>query len=296
MRTRPISDNKQKLIDEYNASPLKVGETVSVPKALITSYLRECDVDKTEYCTIESLDGGIFVFEGHPRDRKPYHKSIQIKESDIKGRYDVINVGANPFDESNNSVRPVAYSFDSILFGLDILGDKRIGKEYYDINGSKISECNWNPFVYTKEGKKEYYQRDFVWTERDKQLLVESIYQGIDCGKILVRKRGWGELEAMQAAGETELAFNDLVDGKQRLNAVKEFIEGKFRDMQGNYYSDLSPKSQSKFTSHQLFSYAEMPESTKDSDVIKQFLKMNFAGVPQSIEHIEFVKTINNKL
>ncbi len=296
MRSRPISDKQQKQIDDYNASPLIVGEVVLVDKSLISSYVRDVDKGKTEHCTIESLDGGIFIFEGHARDRRPYHKAIQITESDIKGRYNVINIGANPFEESNNSIRPVAFSFDSILFGLDILGEKRIGREYYEMKGIKVSECNWNPYVYNKEGKKEYYQRDFVWTEKDKQLLVESIYQGIDCGKILVRKRGWKELEAMQAAGETELAFNDLVDGKQRLNAVKEFIEGKYSDMHGNYFSDLSAYSQNKFTNHQLFSYAEMPEFTRDSDVIKQFLKLNFSGVPQSVEHIEFVKLINNKL
>ncbi len=135
-----------------------------------------------------------------------------------------------------------------------------------------------------------------MWSLQDKQLLIESLYQGIDCGKILIRKRAWSEITAMRAKGETELSFNDIVDGKQRLHTIKEFILGEFPDMQGNYFGDLSYKSQHLFTNNQQFSYAEMPENTKDADVIKQFLKMNFAGVPQSKEHIEFVKSIQGKI
>ena len=70
----------------------------------------------------------------------------------------------------------------------------------------------------------------------------------------------------------------------------------EFPDMHGNFYSDLSFMSQHKFTSHQLLSYAEMPEDSNDEDVIRQFLKLNFAGVPQSKEHIEFVKSLQSKI
>jgi hypothetical protein len=35
-----------------------------------------------------------------------------------------------------------------------------------------------------------------------------------------------------------------------------------------------------------------MREDSLDKDVIYQFLKLNFAGVPQSKEHIGFVKNI----
>ena len=290
------SEKLEKSINHFKNTPLKVGELIFVKKPALNSYLFKADEGKHELATIESLEGGIFVYQGQKRDRRPNSKIVEIKKEDIISRYETFNIGANPFDTQIESTRPVNYSFDSILFNLNILGDKREGRDGYDIEGIKISECNWNPFVYNKEGKKEYYQRDFVWSERDKQSLIESIYQGIDCGKILVRKRGCHELTKMAQAGETELAFQDLVDGKQRLNAIKEFIECKFTDMHGNYFSDLSKMAKNKFSGHQLFGYSEMPENSKDSDVIKQFLKLNFAGVPQSIEHIEFVKSINNKL
>jgi len=290
---KQISESKQILLDAKNNSELTVGERISVLEKAVSYYKKENDKSCT--CTISSLDGGITVFVGVERDKNKNTSFYKITEEDIVGR-DLLHIGANPFEENVGDIRPIGFCFDSILFTLDVFGDKRDDKDRYDIEGVKIKEANWNPFIYGNDGKKQFYQRPFVWSVEDKQLLIESIYQNIDCGKILVRKRGWEELREMQSDGETELSFNDIVDGKQRLNAVKCFIEDEFRDLQGNYYSDLSFMSQNKFTNHQLFSYAEMPEKTKDKDVIKQFLKLNFAGVPQSKEHIEFVKSIQIKI
>lgn len=290
-KDRPISENRQKLIDEKNKSSLIVGETVMVLVKAVSLYSKDKDSTKSCNCTIESLTDGIVVFVGNARDRKKHTVLHKITEEDIVGR-NLLNIGANPFEENVGDIRPVAFTMESILFNLDIFGDKREMTDPYAIEGVIVSEVNWNPFIYSNDRKKEYYQRPLVWTENDKQLLIESIYQNIDCGKILVRKRGFEELKKMQSEGETELSFNDIVDGKQRLNAIKCFMKGEFKDLQGNYYSDLSSYSQYKFTNHQLLSYAEMPENTKDEDVIKQFLKLNFTGVPQSKEHIDFVKSL----
>lgn len=168
---------------------------------------------------------------------------------------------------------------------------ERKHNEPYDINGKIVGELNWNPFVFVN-GEKKYFQRDFCWTLEQKQLLIESIYQNIKCGDILVRKRSWEELRAFEKNGETELFFFDIIDGKQRLNCIKEFMNNKFTDSYGNYYGDLSNESQHKFTSHQLISYAEMPENSKDEHVLTQFLKMNFEGVPQSKEHLDYIRTL----
>ena len=46
----------------------------------------------------------------------------------------------------------------------------------------------------------------------------------------------------------------------------------------------------------ELFAYAEMDEDATDDMVLSQFLKLNFAGVPQSKEHIEYVKEISKNL
>lgn len=292
MNHYPISEKKQKLIDERNISDIIVGDRVFVNPKALSSYVKSGK--KPQLCTVISVDGDDYMVYDDD-DHSLRRNAIPIKKSDIIERW-LKEIGENPFNEKIYQSRPVAFSFDSILFTLDVLGDRRMGVDQFDINGIKIKEVNWNPFVYDKDGNKQYYQRPFVWSVEDSQLLIESIYLGIECGKILVRKRGWDELQRMVDSGETELYFNDLVDGKQRLNAVRGFMTGEFPDMYGNYFGDLSMRAQSKFVNHQLFTYMEMPENSSDEDVINQFLKINFAGVPQSKEHIEFVKGIQNKI
>jgi len=209
----------------------------------------------------------------------------------IKRKY-LGNVGVNPFSNDHDNVRCVAFTLESILFNLAVVKER----DHYEIKGVEIKELNWNPFVYDKAGNKQYYQRDFVWSLQDKQNLIDSIYNGIDCGKIVVRERGWKTIEKLVESGEKEVAFHDIVDGKQRLNTIGGFIKGEFPDSEGNYFNDLSNEAQGNFTNNQLLSYGVMPENTSDEQVLKQFLKMNFCGVPQSKEHIEFVKEITKKL
>lgn len=286
-----ISEKRQMLIDEKNASPLQIGETISVGYNSVNyGFIDKKRSNESISCIIMAIGENITVRRS---DDSVHKKKYNISVGEITGR-DISRLGANPFDESVDSVRPIAFPLDSILFGLGILGNKGRIESPYFFDGVQCMELNWNPYIYNSKGEKEYYQRGFVWSLRDNQLLIESLYQGIDCGKILVRKRGWKEIEKMRANGETELAFTDIVDGKQRLNCIRGFIKGEFPDMHGNYYGDLSFSAQHKLTNNQQFSYAEMPENSKDRDVIKQFLKMNFTGVPQSIEHIEFVKSLQN--
>ena len=218
-----------------------------------------------------------------------------IKRIDVIAR-DTYNSGANPFNPIMDSIRSVSFSLESIIHGLDIIHEDDYFRTNYNVGGVMTKHCCWNPFVINKNGLKEYYQRDFVWTKADMRNLIDSIYEGIDCGKILVRKRSFKELEKMVANGETDIAFNDIVDGKQRLKAVVDFIDGKFDDNLGNYYSDLSNAAQHKFVNHQLFSYAEIPEDSSDELVINQFLKLNFTGVKQSKKHIEFVKSLRERI
>lgn len=296
----PISKERQKLIDTINESEIKVGDNLMVKHNSVTNFPREDRKMRDEACVV--THAGKVIKVKH-RDSSAKSGEYTITQDDITGR-DIRRAGANPFNESADNTRSINYGLDSILFNMDIIGGKRevmkgIGennKGKFEMSGIPVEDCNWNPFIYNKKGKKEYYQRGFVWSVEDNQLLVESIYQGIQCGRILIRLRGWAELEEMAAAGETELSFKDIVDGKQRLHAVHGFITEEYPDAQGNYFGDLSFEAQHRFTDHQLFAYAEMPERTTDEETIMQFLKLNYAGVPQSKEHILFVKEIQQKL
>lgn len=282
---KKTSEKKQKLIDSFN-STLNEGDSVYVKRNSLSKYKFDSDNNKTDLCKIVK-----YVSDDEINVKKD-KLIVVINKSDIVEKT-IYEIGENPFDVDFNRISTLNYSLESILFNLNVLNEKN---RNYDIDGVSIKELNWNPFVYDKDGNKQYYQRDFIWTLKEKQLLIKSIYNNIDCGKILVRKRGWDELKVLIKKGETEIAFNDIIDGKQRLCTLKSFIFDEFQDLHGNYYSDLSFKAQNYLTNNQLISFSELPENTDDKTVIKQFLRLNFAGIPQSEEHIEYVKNIYKKL
>ena len=279
-----VSEKRQKLIDEFESSQIDVNEKIYIKSKTYSKNDVLCRV-------VSKTDDGKSFIVIPDNDSTLKKQNIVITKDDITGRYNKFKIGADPFIVKGGRIRPKNYSFDSIIFEFDLVEPRH--NEKYVFDGVICRRINWNPFVYDKDGQKLYYQRDFCWTLKDKQNLIESIYNGINIGMVLVRNRGWHEIENMRKNhNETDLAFKDIIDGKQRLNTIGEFLNNKFQDSHGNYFNDLSAFAQNKFTDHQLMQYAEMPEHTLDEDVLYQFLKLNFAGVPQSTEHIKYVKSL----
>lgn len=263
--------SKKEKIDDYLNEPLKIGDSIYV-QGLGSQ-------DKKSWGSSANV---VDIINGIPYIKE--HHSNRIVTEEWKKNHN--HIGNNPFDESTERINSINFQLESILHQL-FKDDK------YDIKGTPILTSNFNPFVFVN-GKKELYQRPLVWELKDKQLLLESIYNNVDCGKIVVRNRGWDELKKLQEDGH-ELAWKDVIDGKQRITSIKEFIDGEFPDIHGNYYDDLSFQAQKKLTNHQLFSYSELPENSLDEDVLKLFLRLNFAGVLQSQEHLDFIKSLTTK-
>lgn len=112
------------------------------------------------------------------------------------------------------------------------------------------------------------YQRDYVWELSDKQLLIDSIFNNIDIGKfafIHLDDKKWGE---------TGNGY-EILDGKQRLNAIIDFYENRF-PYKGVYYNDLSGRDKGIFKNHHIVQ-GEISESER-KDVLKYFLMLNRTG------------------
>ena len=82
------------------------------------------------------------------------------------------------------------------------------------------------------------YQRGNVWDEEDKVKLVDSIFKNIDIGKFTIIRL------PMSAYGK----LYEMLDGKQRLLALVDFKEGRFR-YKGKLYRELHPSDRSHFDS-----------------------------------------------
>lgn len=259
---------KEQQIEKYLAKPLEIGDIIYV----LGFGIKDKQAWGSATKVVDIIDNIPYIQE--------YNSKVKVVVEWKKSTY---HIGANPFTNDGDRIQSINFSLDSIIFQL-------YREDKYDIKGTIILNSNANPFVFIN-GEKKYYQRPLVWSLKDKQLLIESIYNGVDCGKILVRNRSWGELEKLQKDGH-DLAFKDIVDGKQRLNTIKSFLDEEFCDVYGNYHSDLSDDAKHRLLSNQLLSYSELPENSKDEDVLKQFLKLNFAGIPQSEEHLIYVKSL----
>lgn len=294
MRRGHIASEKlQKQINDFNAQPIVAGDKVNIQgKYLCVSSSR--DTEMVQSCTVKAVtDEGVIVYNG-------YSKGDTCVVAIENCKRDTFRVGANPFVEKEwvQRIRTLNMSLEGIL--LMVLKPYFDEKEIYDTTPSgkkfKINKLNWNPFIINKDGNKEYYQRDFCWTIKDKQLLIDSIYNQINCGQILVRKRSWQHMTEEAENGLDEVFEFDIVDGKQRLNAIWGFMNNEFPDSYGNYWNDLSDYARYQFEDSHCLTFAEMEEKTTDEDVIKAFLGVNFTGVPMSQEHIDYVKEINKRM
>ena len=127
-----------------------------------------------------------------------------------------------------------------------------------------------------------YYQRDYVWSNKDKEYLLDSIFNNIDIGKFVLiyldnkewLERGYGY---------------EILDGKQRLNALIEFYENRF-SYKGKYYNDLSPKDKRTFNNTHI-PVAEIQDVKKD-DILKYFIMLNTTGKTMDKKHIDKIKNM----
>lgn len=83
-------------------------------------------------------------------------------------------------------VRTTGYRFSHIYFTMEeIIKNNNVANT---INGIDVFEYNFNPYVIDNDGKKLYYQRDYVWTLEDEQTFIESIYNNLSLGTVVLKK------------------------------------------------------------------------------------------------------------
>ena len=121
------------------------------------------------------------------------------------------------------------------------------------------------------------FQRGYVWTEQDEVNLIDSVFNDRDIGKFIFLKYNWPRTDV------------DVLDGKQRLNALVRFTTSAF-PYKGLYWHQLSRLDRQQFADHHI-QYAEIDASNfTEADKIRLFLNVNVAGVPQSEDHLLILK------
>lgn len=278
---------KQQLIEEFLKTPIAVGEKIYIYQ---TDGIGENRIDlsiinkeKADYATVTSVNqDGTYGFTSD-------WKKGKFSKDFIKERT-TAHIGANPFTEEpwDSSIRFFNLDIESLL---NRAGSESTFKTIID--GVDVPRLEWNPIIIDADGNEKEYQRGFVWTLPDKQNLLESIYHHIEIGKFIFRERSYEYVEKRIKAGKVEqTAFYDIVDGKQRLNALLGFVNDQYADANGYLFSELSGRAQYQFMRFNKFSFGQIEEKASDQSVIRAFLGINFTGVPMSAEHIEYVRSL----
>ena len=306
---------KQQQIEERMNKPFEVGDIVDInidyeenePKyegkgkkrVLVNNHVKKTCSFRGKI--INKIDDNIFEVFSENSPRMPifithrYEKHGKIANiHKCYMKHDFSDLGANPFVEYDWNAKITFYQSDIEHILWRIGYDRRERKyKFENIEETVIPELDWNPTIINEKGEEVVYQRDFCWSLQEKQLLIDSIYNHIEIGKVVVRLRSFSWVENRIKRGIIEhTTFKQIVDGKQRCNTILGFINNEFPDSYGNYWNDLSSVAQRKFFSFRQITYGELGETSNDKDVLNTFLCINHAGKPMSPEHLEYVKSI----
>ena len=166
---------------------------------------------------------------------------------------------------------------------LDMDSNKLVISEFYENN---------------KAGKYDYtavYQREKVWSEEKKSFLIDSILKNYPIPPVFFR---------MKIDQDTGLTLYDVIDGKQRLTTIIDFIEGKIvlpddfgddcignSELNGATFKDLDRFEKYK---RQFWKY-RIPVIFIDTDsdelINNVFDRLNRNGeplVPQELRHAKY--------
>ncbi|WP_283747818.1 DUF262 domain-containing protein [Bacillus thuringiensis] len=123
-----------------------------------------------------------------------------------------------------------------------------------------------------------FYQRDYVWSQEDKESLIDSIFNHIEIGKFVLVFRGY------------EGDMYEVLDGKQRLSALQEFFEDRIT-YKGKYFSQLTQRDQNHFGNFSI-SLAESQNELTEKQKLEYFIQLNTTGRVMDKQHLKKVETL----
>lgn len=274
---------RDELIKDFLATPISVGEIVTVTRVPTSSK------DRTETTTVRitgTNDDGTFTAKMSDNlHYQPFWLNLNSISPDTITRH-TGKIGENPMLKYRaNRYKAQIFKYD-IEGVLSMLGLNDRPSTLTEALGTNIPHHSFNPFVTLPNGEKYFYQRDLVWSLQDKQELVESVYRDLDCGKIVLRERKYTLVENyIKNGGNPEhMGLHDIVDGKQRINALYEFVHNVFPDKYGNYWSDLSKNAQTTFRMTLSFATVMLREDATDKDTLLTFQNVNTRGVAYNVD------------
>lgn len=122
------------------------------------------------------------------------------------------------------------------------------------------------------------YQRGYVWNAKDKERLLDSLFKGREIGRFIFVNQPYPQPD-------------EILDGKQRMKCLWQFYTSQIA-YKGVYWHELCCRDRDRIENRTV-QYAELPASRySKADLLRVFLELNAAGVPQSEEHLHKVREL----
>lgn len=231
----------------YRYSIFKKHKSMGEPTYIhdIGEHVRFGNLENCVICDVQEIDGEVvYGFSyGENGDNYMYDAWYNVRKDSSRG--------ITHFS-SNDDIRISFYntSLESLL------------NKYY------LSGVDMNP----------PYQRDYVWDDKDRESLLDSIFNHIEIGKFAFIEKDY----------TSDIAY-EILDGKQRLSTLLAFYENRF-PYQGAYFDDLSPKDKHTFLSTNV-SVGTTREISMEQ-IYRYFYKLNKCGKVMDEAHLEQIKNL----
>ena len=138
-----------------------------------------------------------------------------------------------------------------------------------DVAGTDMAPLNLDPD----------FQRAHVWTEAQQRAFIEyKVRGGRDGGNLLLNCVGWGS---------TYKGPFELVDGKQRMEAVRKFLRNELAVFDGHFFKDIG----GHLPLHCSFRVHINNLPTRER-VLRWYLAINTGGTPHTEAEIEKVREL----
>lgn len=221
------------------------------------------------------------VFEAGEEVEWGGFKFAKILEVYDDGQYYKITTSKDGNDES---IRAVTW-LD--IFKLSTHQSEMVSKKVEDYGlhyrNTSISSLATQAFFFGVELNPDY-QRDYVWSIEDKVALIDSIFKGLEIGRLLFVK--------LPFIGND--CGSEIVDGKQRFSTIVDFMSGKFKYM-GKYYYEMHPADRTRFEETTIV-YGELPEDITREQLLSIFIETNTKGRVMEQSHLDKIIEMRDEL
>lgn len=142
-----------------------------------------------------------------------------------------------------------------------------------------------SPIELTQPGERQLlcfvlppWQRPDVWTTQQKSRFIESLFLGLGPGYYVVNGVEFDQ------KGEPLPGSGWLLDGQQRITAIQDFVDNKFRIFGDTYCQDMGTITLRRRFFNLAFPCVELAYSADENLLKTLYNRLNFGGTPHSPE------------